>query len=47
MCGAKIQLETKAKGQFSGTKSAFGENSDFKAMSPNYQAFSTSGFKFV
>ncbi len=47
VCAARIILDTKGRGQFSGTKSVFAENSDFKAMSPSYQAFSTSGFKFV
>jgi hypothetical protein len=47
VCASRIILDTKGRGQFSDTKSVFAENSDFKAMSPNYQAFSTSGFKFV
>jgi len=29
------------------SKASFTENSDFKAMSPAYQTFSKTGFKFV
>jgi hypothetical protein len=47
VCAARIHLDTSGRGRFSGTKSVFAENSDFKAMSPHYQAFSTSGFKFI
>lgn len=47
VCGAKVILETRGKGQYIDSKATFAENSDFKAMSPEYHAFSTSGFKFV
>ena len=47
VCAARIHMDTRGRGQFSDTKNSFAENSDFKAMSPSYQAFSTSGFKFV
>ena len=41
VCPAKIFIESKGEGMFSSTKSHFNENSDFKAMSPNFQAIST------
>lgn len=47
ICGSKILLETKGRGMYLNSKGSFTENSDFKAMSPAYQTFSKSGFKFV
>ncbi len=47
VCGSKIHMETRGSGQYLETKGKFAENSDFKAMSPMYQTFSKSGFKFV
>lgn len=47
ICPAKVYLETKAQGLYSGTKSKFNENADFKAMSPNFQAISISKHSYV
>ncbi len=43
-CPSKIHLQTKGKGKFSEIKDKFKENADFKTMSLNYHAFSTSYF---
>ena len=32
VCPAKVHLETKARGRFTGTKGSFTENTDFKAI---------------
>jgi hypothetical protein len=47
ICPAKVYLESKGQGAFSGTKSKFNENADFKAMSPNFHAISTSKHSYV
>jgi hypothetical protein len=47
MCPAKQKLETKIKGQMSGSKGKFIENSDFKAFSPDFHALSLSKQSFV
>lgn len=47
ICPAKVKLETIQKGTFSNSKGRFSENSDFKAMSPEYHAISTSKHFYV
>lgn len=49
VCPAKVNLETKNKGFFSSSnsKGRFGENTDFKALSPDYHAISTSKHSYV
>ena len=47
VCPAKIYLESSGQGVFNGTKSKFNENADFKAMSPNFHAISTSKHSHV
>lgn len=47
VCPAKVKLETKMKGGFSSVKDRFTENSDFKALSPDYHAISTSKHSYV
>jgi hypothetical protein len=42
VCPAKIFLESNGQGTFTSSKSNFNENADFKAMSPNFHAISTS-----
>jgi hypothetical protein len=47
LCPAKIYLETKAQGSFNETKGSFAENTDFKALSPEFHAISTSKHSYV
>lgn len=47
LCPAKILLETKAQGAFRDTKGNFAENADFKALSPDFHAISTSKHSYV
>lgn len=47
VCPAKIYLESSGQGVFNETKSKFNENADFKAMSPNFHAISTSKHSHV
>ena len=46
-CPAKVHLETKGRGSFSENKDRFIENSDFKTMSRNFEAISTSKHHYV
>ena len=47
LCPAKIHLETRAQGNFSETKNSFAENTDFKSLSPEFHAISTSKHSYV
>lgn len=47
VCPAKTILETKNKGAFTNSKAKFSENTDFKAMSPEFHAISTSKHCYV
>lgn len=47
LCPAKVQLETKDKGSKVDAKHSFAENSDFKALSPEFHAISTSKHWYV
>ena len=47
LCPAKIMLETKAQGFFGESKGNFAENTDFKALSPQFHAISTSKHCYV
>ena len=47
VCPAKTKLETKVKGLFTNSKAKFTENTDFKALSPEFHAISTSKHSYV
>lgn len=47
VCPAKTKLETKIKGFFTNSKAKFSENTDYKALSPEYHAISTSKHSYV
>ena len=47
VCPAKLRLESKVKGQFTNSKAKFSENTDFKALSPEFHAISTSKHCYV
>lgn len=47
VCPAKIKIESKRKGIYNNLKGNFNENSDFKGMSPDFHAISTSKHSFV
>jgi len=47
MCPAKVILETQAQGFFNETKHSFAENTDYKALSPEFHAISTSKHSYV
>lgn len=47
LCPAKVYLETKGQGSLVESKHNFAENSDFKSLSPEFHAISTSKHSYV
>lgn len=47
VCPAKVQLSTKSRGSYSEVKHRFSENSDFKTISRNFAAISTSKHSYI
>ena len=47
VCKSKIQLEAKMRESFAKTKDRFTENTDFKALSQDFHAISTSKHWYV
>ena len=42
VCPAKVMLESKDQGKFFQSRANFSENTDFKALNPEFHAISTS-----